>query len=897
MTDRSVRALTLGLLATSALASPAFAQTPAPADATPSTPTTQSPAPGTNATDVTSPPEPVKQAQAARGVPDETEIIITATKREENLQNVPISVQAIGTRRLDQLNISNFEDYTKQLPSVSFDTSQPGSTTVYVRGVATGSDGNHTGSLPSVGFYLDEQPVTTIGGTLDVHIYDIARIESLAGPQGTLYGASSEAGTIRIITNKPELGVTTGRVDGELNTVAHGGQGGKLEGMINLPIASRIAFRASAFYQRDAGFIDNIFGEHTLCGDTIFGPNPEDPTEEIAVGCVRNGFHLENSQFVKKDFNTAKTWGGRAALKIDLDDNWTVTPTIMHQNAHLEGAFFEDAALGDLQVQRFRKEPTRDKFTQYALTIEGKIGNFDLTYAGAYMHRPTFSISDYTEYTYAYDVAYENNQGSTPGGGVAYYYYFQNDAGDLINPTQYIIGKNNWKKLSQELRIASPAEQPLRFIGGLFYQRQSNDIFQDYKVDNLAADLSVNGIPGTLWLTKETRIDRDYAAFGEVSYDITPQITLTGGGRYYKFNNTVFGFAGFGRNPAFFQGAEDNPPPNAAGSTKTGVAQCFTTSGDTLRESQINGTDTTFLGDPLPGTPCVNVGRFEDGKVKPKQSKDDGFTYRFNATYKPRDRLMFYATWSKGFRPGGINRQPGLLGYGPDFLINYELGWKTSFGPLRWNGAVYHQRWKSFQFSFLGENSLTVVQNGRDANINGIESDINYVRGGLSLTAAAAYTDAKTKGNICNAAINVDPSPDCTGVDTNGDDDFIAAPSGRRLPVTPKFKITGTARYSWDMGPGKAHAQIGVVHQGSAPSFLKDDDAILGKIPASTIVDLFAGYDWNKYSFEGFVTNVFDKRNQLSRFIICGGNCSSEEFLHIVPGRPRTIGIRAGMKF
>src|SRR6476646_5229335 len=129
MTDRSFRALTLGLLASTAIATPAFAQ-----DAQPQT-TGQSPAPGTNATDVTAPPEPVKQAQAAAGVPDETEIIITATKREENLQNVPISVQAIGTRRLDQLNISNFEQYTKQLPSVSFQTAQPGHTTVYVRGV------------------------------------------------------------------------------------------------------------------------------------------------------------------------------------------------------------------------------------------------------------------------------------------------------------------------------------------------------------------------------------------------------------------------------------------------------------------------------------------------------------------------------------------------------------------------------------------------------------------------------------------------------------------------------------------------------------------------------------------------------------------------------------------
>ena len=359
--------------------------------------------------------------------------------------------------------------------------------------------------------------------------------------------------------------------------------------------------------------------------------------------------------------------------------------------------------------------------------------------------------------------------------------------------------------MSHELRIASPADQPIRFIGGAFYQRQSNDILQDYKVDGLGSLLSVNGVPGTLWLTKEKRIDRDYALFGELSYDITPQITLTGGGRYYKFNNTVFGFAGFGRNPAFIQGQHNDVPPNAAGSSKTGVAQCFTTSGDTLRQSQLDGTDTTFLGDPLSGTPCVNVGRFEDGTVKPKQSKDDGFTYRFNATYKPRSGLMFYATWSKGFRPGGINRQPGLASYNPDFLINYELGWKTTFGPVRWNGAIYHQRWQKFQFSFLGENSLTVVQNGRDANIDGVETDINYVSGGLSLTAAAAYTNAKTKGNICDVAADTAKNCDTFFPDLgdDGTQDVITAPSGTRLPVTPKFKITGTARYSGTWVPGR----------------------------------------------------------------------------------------------
>jgi len=896
MTKRTPKSVAFGLLASTAIASPAFAQTQPVED------TTQSPAPGTNATDVTG--ETPQQQTARDGeVPDSTEIIITAQKREENLQDVPISVQAIGTRRLDQLNISNFEDYTKQLPSVSFDTSQPGSTTVYVRGVATGSDGNHTGSLPSVGFYLDEQPVTTIGGTLDVHIYDIARIESLAGPQGTLYGASSEAGTIRIITNKPELGVTAGRVDGELNSVAHGGIGGSLEGMINLPVADNIAFRGVAFYQRDAGYIDNVFGERDYCGDTVLGPDPDDPTQQIVVGCVRNGLHVDNAAFVKKNFNTQKIWGGRAALKIDLDENWTVTPTVMHQNSHAEGVFFEDFPLGDLETQRFRKEPTRDKFTQYALTVEGKIANFDITYAGAYMHRPTFGIADYTEYADAYDAYYESY------GGIANYFHFLDDNGEPIDFRQYIIGRNNFKKMSHELRIASPAENRLRVIAGAFYQHQSNDILQEYRVDNLGADFSVNGRPGMLWLTKEERIDRDRAVFGELSFDVTPQITLTGGGRYYKFNNTVFGFAGFGRNPLFIQDANGDPidpsiAANAANSTKTGVAQCFTASGDTLRESQINGTDTTLIGDPLSGTPCVNVGRFEDGKIKPKQSKGNGWTYRFNGTWKPQEKLMFYATWSKGFRPGGINRQPGLAPYDPDFLINYELGWKTTLGPVRWNGAVYHQKWDKFQFSFLGENSLTVVQNGRGARIDGLETDVNYVAGGLTLNAAAAYTKARVKGNVCDVAADTTPDCDLILVPDNPltpkDEtkrDIIAAPDGRRLPVTPKFKITGTARYSWELGPGKAHAQAAVVYQGSAPSFLKTEDQVLGKIPASTIVDLFAGYDWDRYSVELFTTNVFDKRNQLSRFIICGANCASTDFLHVVPGRPRTIGLRLGTRF
>ena len=835
MSRNTVHTLTLGLLASTALASPAFAQE------------SDSPAPNTNATQVTG-ETPTEQVARDGQVADESEIIITATKREENLQDVPVSVQAIGTRRLDQLNITNFEDYTKQLPSVSFQTSAPGSTAVYMRGVASGGDGNHSGSLPSVGTYLDEQVVTTIGGTLDVHIYDIARIESLAGPQGTLYGASSQAGTIRIITNKPELGVTTGRVDTEINKVTGGGWGGSLEGMVNVPFGERIAFRGVAFYRREAGYIDNVFGERTYFyngGDDFL--------------------HYDNADLVEDNINSTKVYGGRAALKIDLNDEWTVTPTIMHQNLKGRGPFYMDEPEGDLETVRFKKDKFRDKFTQAALTIEGQVANFDVTYAGAYMDRPTYAFNDYTDYTDAYNAYY--------GGLLLDVQYYRDNNDEVIDPRQFIEGSNHYKKMSHELRIASPADNPFRVLAGAFYQRQTNDIFQNYMIQDLADANSVPGYPGTVWLTLQERVDKDYALFGEATFDVSPQITLTAGGRLFRYDNTLFGFNGFG--------------PINVGGFSSGYNRCLTVNGEQLRDDPLS----PFASGSLDGTPCSNVGNVVNGELSPRRSKGDGFTHRLNAQYKPSENKMFYATWSRGFRPGGINRQPNAPAYDPDYLTNFELGWKTNFGPFRWNGAVYHQIWKKFQFSFLGENSLTVITNGRDAEVTGLESDIGYTGGGWTVNAAMALTDAKTKGNMCDSVLD---DEDCS-------DTFIVTPSGSSLPVTPKLKLSATARYSWPLWAGQAHVQGGLAYQSSALVDVRRDltgdgfnpNDIYGRLKESTLIDLFAGYDWDRFNMQLFVTNLLDNRNQRSRFTVCGP-CTQ---VKIVPGRPQTIGLRLGAKF
>ncbi len=801
------------------------------------------------------------QDTAAEDEGDASEIVVTAQKRSESLQNVPISIQAIGTAKLEQLNISNFSGYAQQLPSVSFQgTGTPGVNVIYMRGVASGGDGNHSGSLPSVGVYLDEQPVTTIGGNLDVHIYDIARIESLSGPQGTLYGASSQAGTIRIITNKPDPSKVAGGFDAEVNSVSGGKIGGKFEMFANAPITDRMALRVVGFYQRDAGYIDNVAG--TRC----FLPQP-------------GGICFNNSAFVEEDYNETETIGGRAALGIELDDNWTVTPSVMYQSTSSRGMYAYDPSVGDLQVQHFFPEDRSDKFTQAALTIEGKIGNWDLTYSGALLDRKTASSSDYTDYAEAYDALYAGS------GGIAGYLYFTDSLGNTVNPSQKVIGSDHFKKHSQELRIASPSDKRLRLVAGVFYQYQSNDIHQDYQVAGLGPLASVNGHPGTLWLTQQHRIDKDYAAFGEVSFDLTDQLTFTGGGRYFKYDNSLIGFFGFGRDPNANYSAT---PFNASGSSRTGVAGCFTTTGSRLRP--VAGTPGVTLAPPVvAGSPCTNLGVWNGSGVDPVKAEGDGFTWRANLNYKPNSDLLLYVTASKGFRPGGINRRADVAPYAPDFLINYELGWKATLAPgFRINGAIYQQDWKKFQFSFLGANSFTEIHNGPDARIRGIDVDLAYNRGGLSVSLAAAYTDAKMTKNLC--AID-DPTYACTGAGNS-----ISSPSGTRLPITPKFKVAGTLRYTAEVGATtKVYGQINGSYQGSASSEVRAGPAAtIGELPAFATLNLAFGADLGMFNFELFAQNVLDERGQISRFLQCG-QCGLRPY--VVPIQPRTIGLRMGVEF
>src|SRR5271170_3039097 len=337
--------------------------------------------------------------QAAESSGGLQEVVVTAQKRTENLQDVPVSIQALSAQKLEELNITNIDDYVKYLSGVTTvkglgqGGNGIGTTHMYMRGVVSGQDGNHSASQPSVGTYFDEQPVTTIDGTIDIHVYDIARIEVLEGPQGTLYGASSEAGTIRIITNKPDPTKFSAAYDLSGNSVDHGGLGWVAEGYVNIPLSPIAAVRLVGWDEHDAGYIHDVAGTNATAG--IFDGVRTFPTSGLSISNV----NTQNSEY-----NTVETRGGRISGRLNLGDNWTVTPQFMGQALDSRGFFGYDPAVGDLDVVRFGPpEGDQDSFTQSSLTVEGKVSNFDITYAGGWMVRNTHSLSDYSDYSYFYD--------------------------------------------------------------------------------------------------------------------------------------------------------------------------------------------------------------------------------------------------------------------------------------------------------------------------------------------------------------------------------------------------------------------------------------------------------------------------------------------------------------
>ncbi|MDH4055320.1 MAG: TonB-dependent receptor [Gammaproteobacteria bacterium] len=746
------------------------------------------------------------EAQQATGALEE--IVVTAQKREQNLQDVAISVQVLGNTQLEQLNLNNFADYIEFLPTVSYTSERPGVSLLYMRGISSGGDGVHSGSMPSVGVYVDEQPVTTINRVLDVHVYDIERIETLAGPQGTYFGASSQSGTMRIITNKPKMNEFEAGFDIAGSSVSEGGTGYTLEGFVNMPISDNAAIRLVGWHEEAPGYIDNVLTSITYQG----------------VGITK-----DNSALVEEDFNDSTTTGMRALLKVDLNENWTVTPGLMVQNQDTNGVFTHDPEdLGDLQAGRFYDEFYDFSWYQASLTVEGRIGNMDLVYAGAYLDLDSDSLDDYNHYA-----QYLDNYYGYYGGC---YHYDSN--GFCTDPSQYITADEKFTKQSHEIRLQSNEDQRARWVVGAFMQRQEHNFDLRWEAPDLDTASSVIENGNVAWQTKQDRVDKDLAVFGEVNFDITDNLTLVGGYRWYEFVNSLSGFNG-------------------------GLGRCLD-------------------ANDQPQFPCYDFPNVDD------VSKDTGNTVKIGVNYNLSDDKMVYATYSEGFRPGGVNRATvaGDLApkYDPDSVDNIEMGWKTMWadGRLRFNGAIYHLEWDNFQFAFLdyAVSPLTIIRNIGKAETDGMEFDLVFAASdALTLSLSASYNDAQLQTDYLGGGTDV------------------LAPVGQEMPYVPELQYTAIARYEFEGTRIPFYAQAAYAYTDATWSNLETD--LRERQPSYSILNLATGIQGEQWSLDLFLDNATDERAQIVRYggLYYDPYDDITQDSTILVNRPRTIGLRYGRRF
>ncbi len=771
---------------------------------------------------------PLAMAQDSGTAPLE-EIIVTAQKRDQSLQDVPISISVLNSAQLTDLGIRGLEDFVQMLPNVSYVQLGPGSGEVYIRGVSSGGN-SILGSTPNVATYLDEQPITAVNAFLNPHIYDIDRIEVLAGPQGTLFGANAQSGAIRIITNKPDPSQFSAGYDAEVNSVEHGELGYLLEGYVNIPMGDRTALRLVGWYKEDPGFVDNMFTTHTFSNANIrAGLDPGDPLNAVAADITIN-----NAQYAKKDFNTATTAGARAALKVDLTDNWSVTASIMGQNLESEGVWDHDPdEVGDLQVTRFQPDSLDDEWLQGALVLEGQLGSTTLTYAGSYLDRDVISNADYSLYTDYY----------ISGGFVqAFYSCYVTYFLDCTDPRELLTGDEDWNRTNHELRWQSAGDQRFRWLVGAFYEEAEHHFDLDWHVLGLesispywnpdgSASQDGNAAidnPDIYWTTDQVRSNEETAFFGQLQYDFTDQWTGSVSARHFIYDSQLIGFSGTIWWP----------------------------------------------------TCCWQRPPFNTDLI----TSDEDTVYRANLTFSPTDDAMFFFTYSEGYRPGGLNRvfdTPIGGSYDPDFLTSFEIGAKSTLmdGRMRLNGSIYFQQWDDFQLSRLDStvSLLTLTDNVGTAESNGIEADMSLAAtDNWQVSAAFSYNKAEiTEDYWINKANEGDGNPD--------------AKKGLALPRVPEFKFNITSRNDWTTSGGTPqYLQFALVHTGESWNvlFSAANDIRTRKLQHTyNIVNAAWGIEYETWSGEIFVRNLFDERAEVFKN---GATWDSR----ITTNRPRTIGIR-----
>ena len=788
------------------------------------------------------------------------EVIVTATKRASSAQEIPVTVNVLDETTMDDVAIGNFDDYVRHLPNVSSASVGPGRATVYIRGMAvqpiTVLLSGAQGTTPNVALYLDEQPVTAPGRNLDVYATDIQRIEVLPGPQGTLFGASSQAGTIRLITNKPQVDAFATGADVTMSNTKDGDISTAIEAFINIPVNDRMAVRGAFYSVSEGGYIDNVLGSFTT--DPAINPLSTASGSAVRYEAANNG------ALVESDFNDSYYKGARISGSYALtpDERWMledVDVLVQHTTQELgsDGVFDFDPEVGDLDVNRYFPDRLSDEFGLTSWTVSGRAGALDLMYTGGYLDRKVEQMVDYTGYNNSgawisyYTCTYSNpayvvNYGVdsrfiTPGGR------------ECLSPVKGAILHQSQERTTHEFRFTTPEENRIRLTAGVFIDEFEIETQDDYLYEAstdlgfvrnapIAAAAQVNAstrAPGITFFNDIRRTEEQVAFFGEVSYDLSDKVTALIGMRRYDLEIDFEGSSNFG--DGIFQG-----------SPGVGV-----TNQDRGRDYDVNG-----------------------GHSKDPREFDDIIT-KFTLSYTPKDNVLLFATISEGYRPGGWNRGGGIpsvnpafptvtANYNTDDVDNIEFGWKATLadGSVQLNGNVYFIEWTNMQvtrFDPQNVSILTFVENAADADIKGVEADLIWnIDENWTINAAISINDTELT-DVYGQAVEL-------------------AAIGSQLPLMPDLQTTIRARRDWVTNEGyEAFVQLGLQTGSDSYSSLvavnrRDQDAY-------ATVDLSMGVSKDEWSAGLFIENLTDER--VDQYIN-----NQDDIMRVTTNRPLTLSLR-----
>jgi iron complex outermembrane receptor protein len=719
-------------------------------------------------------------------------IQVTATKRSESIQDIPVSVSALNGEALEDLGIESFSDYVEFLPNVIFQGTGPGQNEIYIRGAATSQTNIAVSSVqalqPSVAFYLDEQPVSMQGRNLDVYAADMERVEVLPGPQGTLFGASSQSGTVRMISKKPDHSGFSAGLDVNISSTKGGEMGNSVEAFMNFTPTDELALRVVAYNDKQGGWIDNILnkpGEGGYIGsavviDRISGGVLSDPLNTAIVS-------PKNDSLVEDDTNDAVYAGVRFGLSYLINEDWSLLVQHTAQSLETEGVFAYDPNLeGESSVNRFTPEDNDDVFGLTTWTLEGRLDKLEVVYTGGYLDREISSTIDYTGYT---------NGGLFSAYYVCNHYEAATPADErCIDPTKYYKEQTDTSRVTHELRFNTDADNAWRVTAGIFYDDQELETVGKFQIANTelgfftdlgrtlvgTEGINTNGGPfesEVSFVNDVTHTIEQIAVFGQAEYDITDKLTATLGARWYQIDD-------------IFKGS--------------------TTTVDVTRRIRAFGTLDAAELEGVGEDPALIQQAIASGQLDVSLLGSDGTLtvddtiFKASLDYKMNDDILLFTTYSEGFRPPVTNRVGGGLATNQtgafdgfripvysttDSLDNFEFGLKGDFldGILRVNATAYYSEITDLQTSRFDPTNISFLvftDNVGDAEIRGLDADITWLASD-NLIINAAFSVLDTELTRVNAELA-----------------GIAPGVGAQLPYSAEFSGNIRARYFFELDDG-----------------------------------------------------------------------------------------------